>query len=90
VAKILREVDLVNERLRPCRRKVVECERCGREVLCYAFTNGCECGAEYNMSGQMLAARSQWAEDTYDDPYDDDLPGMSDDDWQMREWEDEG
>jgi hypothetical protein len=37
----------------------------------------------------MLAPRSQWAEDTYDDPYDDDLPGMSDDDWQMREWEDE-
>jgi hypothetical protein len=90
MARIIREESLLNERLMPCTRKVVECERCGREVLCYAFTNGCECGAEYNMSGQMLADRSQWAEDTEDDPYDVDLPGMRDEDFEMRAWEDEG
>jgi hypothetical protein len=37
---------------------------CGREVTLYGFTNTCDCGADYNMSGQRLAHRSQWGEET--------------------------
>jgi hypothetical protein len=41
----------------------VRCE-CGREVVCYGFTNECECGRDYNMSGSLLAPREQWGEET--------------------------
>jgi len=44
-------------------RKTVTCS-CGRSVYCSGFTNTCECGADYNMSGQRLADRSQWGEET--------------------------
>lgn len=44
-------------------RAVIACS-CGREVLCMNFTNTCECGADYNMSGQQLAPRDQWGEET--------------------------
>lgn len=37
---------------------------CGREIECDRFTNTCECGADYNMSGSRLAPRSQWGWDT--------------------------
>ena len=37
---------------------------CGAEVELGGFTNTCECGADYNMSGQRLASRSQWGEET--------------------------
>ncbi|UCC72023.1 MAG: hypothetical protein JSV86_16895 [Gemmatimonadota bacterium] len=40
------------------------CDRCGRHVTLAGFTNTCECGADYNMSGQRLADRSQWGEET--------------------------
>jgi hypothetical protein len=40
------------------------CNRCGDEVALYGFTNTCDCGADYNMSGQELAPRSQWGEET--------------------------
>lgn len=40
------------------------CEECGEEVYCDHFTNTCECGADYNMSGQRLAHRAQWGEET--------------------------
>lgn len=30
-------------------------------------TNTCECGADYNMSGQRLADRGQWGEETGED-----------------------
>jgi len=43
---------------------VGECNRCKREVVLHGFTNTCECGADYNMSGQQLADRSQWGEET--------------------------
>lgn len=39
--------------------------RCGCEVVLDGFTNTCEgCGRDYNMSGQELADRSQWGEET--------------------------
>ena len=41
-----------------------ECNCCQSEVVLSGFTNTCECGADYNMSGQQLAARSQWGEET--------------------------
>ena len=40
-----------------------ECS-CGRHVALTGFTNTCDCGADYNMSGQRLAPRSQWGEET--------------------------
>jgi hypothetical protein len=39
------------------------CE-CGRRVTLTAFTNPCVCGTDYNMSGQTLAAREFWGEET--------------------------
>ena len=43
-----------------------DCENCGNRVyLTSAWANECDkCGAEYNMSGQRLAPRSQWGEET--------------------------
>jgi len=37
---------------------------CGQWVVCGGFTNTCDCGADFNWSGQQLAARSQWGEET--------------------------
>ena len=45
------------------RPKEVTCD-CGQLIECSRFTNTCSCGADYNMSGQLLASRSQWGEET--------------------------
>lgn len=37
---------------------------CGQEVILDSFTNGCECGRDYNMSGHLLNPRCFWGEDT--------------------------
>ena len=38
---------------------------CHTEFHCDRFTNTCpDCGADYNSSGQQLADRSQWGEET--------------------------
>jgi hypothetical protein len=37
---------------------------CGRIVQLDHFTNTCDCGADYNSSGTLLADRSQWGEET--------------------------
>ena len=37
---------------------------CGRIVQLEHFTNTCDCGADYNSSGTLLADRSQWGEET--------------------------
>lgn len=37
---------------------------CGEEVELHGFTNTCECGCDYNMSGSLLAPREQWGEET--------------------------
>lgn len=51
-----------------CNRQVIpavgECNQCGKDVELHGFTNTCECGVDYNMSGQELAPRSQWGEET--------------------------
>lgn len=42
-----------------------ECNCCGETVVLHGFTNTCErCDTDYNMSGQQLAPRSQWGEET--------------------------
>ena len=45
---------------------VIECVRCHTEVELYdAFLSSCDhCGADYNGSGQLLAPREQWGEET--------------------------
>ena len=37
---------------------------CGAHVPLTGFTNSCDCGADYNRSGQKLAPREQWGEET--------------------------
>ena len=41
-----------------------ECVYCRAEVELSGFTNTCECGADYNSTGQVLADRAQWGEET--------------------------
>ena len=43
---------------------VGQCDHCGAEVCLSGFTNECECGTDYNMSGQMLGSRESWGEET--------------------------
>lgn len=57
--RFVRREDIGGGRSRP----VIRCE-CGSEIVCYNFTNTCECGIDYNMSGQELAPREQWGEET--------------------------
>ncbi len=45
---------------------ILKCD-CGEKVALRGFTNECDCGADYNMSGQRLASRDQWGEDTNED-----------------------
>jgi hypothetical protein len=37
---------------------------CGAHVELDRFTNTCECGRDYNSSGQLLAPREFWGEET--------------------------
>ena len=46
---------------------VIRCDVCTMHVELHGFTNSCSCGADYNMSGDMLAPRSQWGEETGED-----------------------
>jgi hypothetical protein len=43
---------------------------CGRKVECRGFTTTCECGADYNWNGDLLAPREQWGEETGEHPAD--------------------
>lgn len=44
--------------------RVGRCQ-CGEKVYLDSFTNTCDrCGADYNSSGQLLAPREQWGEET--------------------------
>lgn len=49
---------------------VIACECCGAQVSLYGFTNTCGCGSDYNMSGNLLADRGQWGEETGESPAD--------------------
>lgn len=43
--------------------KIIKC--CGQDLECSQFTNTCPvCQADYNGSGQLLAPRAQWGEET--------------------------
>ena len=45
--------------------------KCGGKVELKDFTNSCEsCGKDYNSSGQQLAPREQWGEETGEHPAD--------------------
>lgn len=54
-----------------CTRPAVGVCDCGQHVQLGGFTNTCNgCGADYNRSGQRLAAREQWGEETGESPDD--------------------
>lgn len=56
-------------------RAKVEVKCCGEWLDCDRFTNTCElCGTDYNGSGQQLAPREQWGEETGETA--DDLIGL--------------
>ncbi len=58
-----RRVDWFNERGMKVQRTAITC--CGEELVCARFTNTCSnCGSDFNMSGELLADRSQWGEET--------------------------
>lgn len=40
------------------------CQYCGAKVYLSGFTNTCDCGADYNGFGELLAPRSQWGAET--------------------------
>lgn len=43
---------------------VILCD-CGRKLTLWdSWANGCDCGREFNGSGQLLAPREQWGEET--------------------------
>lgn len=43
---------------------LIRCE-CGETMALHSgWANACECGCEYNGSGQLLAPRCQWGEET--------------------------
>ena len=49
---------------RAVKRKLGRCV-CGHEVQLLKLTNMCgDCGRDYNVSGTLLAPRSQWGEET--------------------------
>lgn len=55
---------LSNEKIIP----IVTCS-CGEEIECTSFTNTCDnCGADYNLFGQLLAPREQWGCETGEHP----------------------
>lgn len=68
MAEFIRREEVFNG-MRNVSRSVYKCA-CGEEVLCMYNTNTCDCGCEYNMSGQLLADRSQWGEETGESPVD--------------------
>jgi hypothetical protein len=43
---------------------IIECVRCSKNVTLHGFTNTCICGADYNLSGQLLADRKDWGDET--------------------------
>ena len=43
---------------------ILRCD-CGSNLELFGFTNPCDnCGRDYSMSGELLAPRSQWGEET--------------------------
>ena len=62
--KILQEVERCENTGRTLAPAIGECVRCGEAVELGGFTNTCDCGADYNWGGQLLACRSQWGEET--------------------------
>jgi hypothetical protein len=75
-----RHVQAITYRIRIPGYILVECD-CGEEVVCQGFTSTCECGADYNGSGQRLAPREQWGEETGETYTDIVGPGDPYDEW---------
>lgn len=65
MSEIIETLELPRFNRPPKRVPVVRCD-CGAKVHCEdGWANECDrCGTEYNGSGQQLAPRSQWGEET--------------------------
>jgi len=69
MAEKLGRQEVMDRRGRTVSRQEIRCD-CGRTLVCLLNTNPCECGRDYNMSGQLLAPRSQWGMETGEHPAD--------------------
>lgn len=60
----------------------IRCD-CGVVVDCVRDVNPCDCARDYNMSGQVLAPRHEWGEETGEHPSDLQFPigSLPGDDW---------
>lgn len=61
--KIIQDTEYDEETGRLISHAVGRC-KCGRNVFLDAFTCPCDCGRDYNQSGDLLAPRKQWGEET--------------------------
>ena len=65
MAKVIREAIRDPDTYQMIEPMVIECNRCARPVeLWSSWASPCECGLEYNGSGQELAPREFWGEET--------------------------
>jgi hypothetical protein len=67
---------------RQVRRLKIRCD-CGLQLVCSQDINPCKCARDYNMSGQVMAPRNLWGEETGEHPADILLPlgSLPGDDW---------
>jgi len=86
---VTRRVPWFREDGREVQRTEIKCQ-CGEWVLCACFTNICDCGRDYNMSGQLLADRSQWGEETGESASDILMADSDYDDWAFEDRYGEG
>lgn len=61
--------DVIDEGIIEYRHKYIlsaigKCDDCHKKIELYSNDNECQCGAIYNMSGQRLAPRHFWGEET--------------------------
>jgi len=61
--------EIIREERRYYQPPILLCS-CGAEVVLSGFTNTCRCHRDYNSSGQLLASRDQWGEETGEHPAD--------------------
>ena len=75
----VRRIDYTRDDGRQVKRLVIRCD-CGLEVVCAQDVNECKCARDYNMSGQAMAPRNLWGEETGETAADI-LRGIGDDEW---------
>ena len=79
MASKLGYVDWTRDDGRQVKRLEILCD-CGLRVICAEDVNPCRCARDYNMSGQVMAPRNVWGEETGETAADI-LRPLRDDEW---------